>query len=140
MRRQNKKWVGWGNGHFYVQSDSESPLKRVHTDENGSARRQEDQRRGSSGASPQAAHDDDEAPGQAPLAEVNARTPSESDAGGVGAGTLSTDGTPPYLTQFFFHAEAANSGIQFYNFSSKTQSPSWMQSRQLFFEKSFRIA
>ena len=52
--------------------------------------------------------DDDEAPGQAPLSRRHTIRKRRS---GVGAGTLSTDGTPPYLTQFFFHAaEAAKLG------------------------------
>ena len=49
----------------------------------------------------------------------NAGTPSESDAGGVGAGTLSTDGTPPYLTQFFFHCAAKTLESNFITFCPK---------------------
>ena len=163
MRRQNKKWVGGETDIFPCVGRSRSllfrnrrkpPLQSSESDQNGSARPPEDQRRGSSRASPQAAHDGDEAPGQAPLAETRAHHTKESGAGGAGAGTLSSSKrartTRPHPVLFPFGrsrsltvdcaAEAANSGIQFYNFSSKTQSRRGPRRQQMIFRKSFRIA
>ena len=133
MRRQNKKWVGWGN-FFRSVLDGPSRVEPAHsspvltkTDPCASRKVEsvpDGHRSGADGV------------GAGTLSTGG--TPYESDAGGVGAGTLSTDGTPHNLTQFFFHAEAANSRIQFYNFSSETQSPPGPRRQQIIFRKSFR--
>ena len=126
MRRQNKKWVGKRTFFRSVHSESKPPANAAvagsDSDENGSARPPEDQRRGSSRASPQAAQT---APGQAPLAQQTAAHHKAVAIPGQAPLAVVNARAPPDLIQFFFH------------FHSVAPSLSIVQQRQQTLESNF---